>query len=252
MKRAAWVAVILALLAPAVTWAQKLPSPTGFVNDFAGLIDSRTEAALTAIAEEVQAKTGAEIAVVTVKSMAPYGSIEEFSEALASRWGVGQEGKDNGVVLVLALEERKARIEVGYGLEGAIPDGLAGRILDEAMVGRFSSGDYSGGFLEGMLAVASIVAKEYGVELGSFDTSKVRDYSVRSGSTMGSYSPFLSMLLLFLIAGGRFFLWPLLFVGAARGRRGFYGGGFGSRSSGGGGFSGFGGAGYAAAGATLA
>ena len=240
----------LLLLLPFAAWSQKLPSPQGFVNDFAGLIDSRTEATMTAIAEEVRDKTGAEIAVVTVKSMAPYGSIEQFAIELASQWGVGEKGKDSGVVLVLALDERKTRIEVGRGLEGAIPDGRAGRILDSTMIPKFSRGDYAGGFLDGMQVVASIVAEEFGVDLGSFDASAVEDNSARSGSRPGTYSPFLSVLLLFLIAGGRWFLWPLLFAGAARGRRGFYGGGFGSRSSGGGGFSGFGGGGFGGGGAS--
>ena len=111
-------------------WAQQLPKPVGYVNDFANVIPAGEEQQMEQIITAVREQTPAEIAVVTVQSMSPYASIEEYGIALADAWKVGSSSDDAGVILILALSERKARIEVGYGLEGAIPDGKAGAILD--------------------------------------------------------------------------------------------------------------------------
>jgi uncharacterized protein len=249
MIRRSLPAVALLLLCGLVATAQRLPEPLGYVSDFAGVIDSRDEAAITRIAEEVQEKTGAQIAVATLASMEPYGSIEELGVALATGWGVGEKGKDNGVLLLIAMKERRARIEVGYGLEGAIPDGLAGQILDQEMIPSFRSGDYGSGFRRGVEAVAAIVASEAGVELGSFDASDVRDYESTRGGTL-PISTLIWFLVIFFFVGGRF-LWPLIFMGGFRGRRRYYGGGFGSGSFGGrSGFGGFGGGGFGGGGAS--
>jgi uncharacterized protein len=101
--------------------------------------------AVESLAASVREKTGAELALVTVMSFAPYASIEEFSTALMEAWGAGERSKDNGVLLVLAMNEREVKIEVGYGLEGAIPDSAAGRILDTVVIPAFRKDDFSGG-----------------------------------------------------------------------------------------------------------
>ena len=232
MKRVAIATALFFLALAASVWAQELPKATGFINDFADIIDSGSEQQMFRIAEEVRAKTGAEIAVATVKSMAPYGSIEEYSIALAGEWGIGGKDEDNGVLLILALDERKTRIEVGYGLEGAIPDGRAGQVLDKAMVPFFQNGDYGRGFLEGVKSISAIIAEEYDVDIAAFDTSRVETYGGASGFGFDPSRIIMILVVLFL-GGGRFFIWPLLFMGAGR-RRGSFGGGFGSRSSGGG------------------
>jgi len=241
---------IAALLVPISTYPQKLPKPIGYINDFAGVIDENSKLKMERLAEVIKKTTGAEIAVATVKSIQPYATIEEFSIDLASRWGIGEKGKDNGILIVLAMNERRVRIEVGYGLEGIIPDGLAGEIIDKSMLPYFRSGNYGIGLLKGVEAIAGIIAKEYNVDLSKYDLNvrESRKYTRQSRFPIGLLS---FIILLFLFGGGRFFLWPLIFLGGFSGR-GFFGGGFGSGgdSGFGGGFSGFGGGGFGGGGAS--
>lgn len=247
MKKSVCVfpAILLLTLLAGQLWAQKLPDPVGFVNDFAGVIDSSSSAEMEAIAGALQQKTGAEIAVVTIQSIEPYGSIEEYAIELATIWGVGKKGEDTGIVLLLAMRERKVRLEVGYGLEGVIPDGLAGEIRDQSMLPSLKAGEYGTGLLKGVQAVAGIIAKEYDVELGDYQLGESRRYT-RPGIPIG-----LIMFIIFALffGGGRFLFWPLLFMGRTASRRGFYGGGFGSGGSGFGG-GGFGGGGFGGGGAS--
>ena len=150
--------IILSLLIPIIAYSQKLPKPVGYVNDFASVMDESSKQKIERLAEIIKKTTGAEIAVVTVKSIEPYADIEEFSINLATKWGIGEKGKDNGILIVLAMKERRVRIEVGYGLEGIIPDGLAGEIMDKSMLPYFRNGNYSIGLLKGVEAVAGIIA----------------------------------------------------------------------------------------------
>jgi uncharacterized protein len=87
---------------------------------------------------ELRRKTGAQFAVVTLKSLEG-GQIDDFANKLFKKWGVGEKGKNNGIMLLVAMQDRKARIEVGYGLEPILPDALAGRVLDEQLFPAFSS-----------------------------------------------------------------------------------------------------------------
>jgi uncharacterized protein len=192
---------------------------------------------------------------VTVDSIAPYATIEEFSIALADKWRVGSAQEDNGALLIVAVQERRVRIEVGYGLEGILPDGRVGAILEQAVIPPLSSGDYGGGLLAGAQAVAGYVAQEYDLDLSEFDVRVPTADTRRSGRRSSGGGEFIFYLILVLVfGGGRFFFWPLLFMGR---RRGFYGGGFGSHRGGGfggfgggGGFGGFGGGGFGGGGAS--
>jgi uncharacterized protein len=168
------------LILPLAARPRQLPRPTGFVNDFAGVMKTPDKEAVESLAAALKEKTGAELAVVTVKSFASYGfgSIDEFSIALAEAWGVGERGEDNGVILVLAVEERKVRIEVGYGLEGTIPDSVAGKILDNSVIPAFRNNDFSGGLVEGVRAIAACAAKESGANFDEFDLPKTPEAAV--------------------------------------------------------------------------
>jgi uncharacterized protein len=189
-----------------------------------------------------------------VPTIAPYGSIEEYSIALAEKWQVGERDEDNGVIILLAAQERRIRIEVGYGLEGALPDGLTGQIMDTSMVPLFREDRYGEGFLSAVNGVAGIIAEEYNVTLSEVDMRESRRYDNSRGSS-GELLKFLFILFILLSGGGRLF-WPLLFMRGFSGRRyhrgGFGAGGFGSGGfgSGGGGFSGFGGGGFGGGGAS--
>src|SRR3989304_1795765 len=98
------LALVLLLGLPALLGGQSLPKPIGYVNDFAGVIDESSRGRIEALAAVLREKTGAEIAVVTVPTIEPYGSIEQYSIDLATQWGVGKKGEDNGIVLLLAMK----------------------------------------------------------------------------------------------------------------------------------------------------
>lgn len=155
LRRMRVIFLYMAIIGP-VAWAVNFPSPQGRVNDFAGVLDAGTKAALEAIIQEVDQKTTAEIAVVTVQSLEGL-TVEDYANRLFQKWGIGKKGKDNGVLLLVAIQDRKMRIEVGYGLEALLPDGLAGEILREQLRPAFKSGNYSKGILDGVHSVAQII-----------------------------------------------------------------------------------------------
>ena len=238
-------------LVSALAWAEeKFPAPVGLINDFAGIISPEHEEKMNLLAREVLYKAGATVTVVTLKDIGG-ANVDEFTNRLYEKWGVGKKGEDRGVMLLIALKERKVRIEVGYGLEGIIPDGLAGQIRDRAMVPYLKKGDYGPGLLNGLSAVASIIAKDKGITLTGLPPAPKTVSSRRRGYSFGIF-PFLFLVFLFWILArpgrrGGFALLPLLFLGGGRGGSGGHGGfggfgggfgGFGGGMSGGGGASG--------------
>ena len=252
-------ALLVLFGAATIASAQNLPEPRGYVNDFAGIIERSYGQDITNLASAVERETGAQIAVVTVESIQPYASIEQFTIALAEAWGVGRGDEDNGIIIAVTTGERQVRIEVGYGLEGILPDGRVGAIIDDRMASDLSRGNYGAAMLAGTEEVAAYIAQEYDVDFSEFDvgapaTASGGQSAQRSARGMDlEFIFYLVMILLF--GGGRFFFWPLLFMGR---RRGFYGGGFGTRGGGGfsggfgggGGFGGFGGGGFGGGGAS--
>lgn len=243
--------ILMILVVPVVSVAKAAPAlPPApareiYVNDFADLIDPETERELQEIGAALERKTTAQLVAVTVPSLG--GSpIENYALELFRKWGIGRKEKNNGVLLLvdrerlLANKPGKVRIEVGYGLEGAIPDGKAGRILDEYVIPPWNEGKYSEGIRRGYMALAAEVAREYGVKpeedpslsrLSLFDSAE----SERQDFGCWLWYP----LIIALVAFGLFVLIALL---AARRHSGWYG----PRGCGGpgwGGFGGFGGSG---------
>ena len=157
-RRVASFVVFSLLFVISAAAAQSFPKPTGRVNDFANVIDSATEEALDRRLDQLEQKTSSEIAVATVESLNGT-SVEEYANRLFKEWGVGQAKEDNGVLVLVAPNDRELRIEVGYGLEGVLPDGLAGQVIREDFTPRFREGDYSGGISNGVLRLADIVEK---------------------------------------------------------------------------------------------
>jgi uncharacterized protein len=141
-----------------------LPSHTGYVTDSAEILSQADESAIIGIAEELERKTTAQLAVVTVKTTQPE-TIEGYAVRLFERWGIGQKGKDNGVLLLIASDDRKVRIETGYGIEGILPDATCKMIIEEGIIPYFKRGEYSQGILSGASVIVAGVAKEYGVEI---------------------------------------------------------------------------------------
>lgn len=226
MKRLRWTPFVLALLcAPfALAWP---PSPRGYVTDDAGVLDPNTVSQMVALLTNLEQTTSAQVAVVTVPSLEGR-SVEEAAADVLKTWGVGQKDKNNGVVFLIAPNERKMRIEVGYGLEPTLPDGMTGRILDESVLPSLREGRMAEGVWNGTQRIAAV--------LGGQERAAPRP----KGPPQWTF--FLFLLILVLLFGRHpFSLWYLLFARPRwRGPRGG-GGGWGGGGFGGGGFGGFGG-----------
>lgn len=194
-----------------------LPAPTGYVNDLAGLMTESDRAKLEGFLDQVERKTGAEFAVLTVKTT---GGVDprEYKVTVFNQWGIGKETDDEGLLLLVAVEEREVWFETGYGLEGTLPDGWQSRLVRREVRPRFREGDYAGGITQAMLVSAARVAKEKGVTL-EWDGRELR-YDERDS---GGIPPAVLVLLLVLFV--------LIMVAAANASRG--GRGRGGRGSGG-------------------
>ena len=131
----------------------------GAVTDEAGVFAPEQKAALEERLVEFQKANGSALVVVAVKSLGG-GEIGDFAVKLFEQWGIGEKGKDNGVLLLAAIEDRKVRIEPGYGFEGALPDAKCGRILDEHVIPRFKEGQYAQGLVDGAEVLLKVMGGE--------------------------------------------------------------------------------------------
>ena len=155
------------ILFPALTMAAvAIPdAPPGlYVLDQAGVMSNDTKSMIISTSEELARQTKAQVAVVTMKTLDGQ-PIADVAMGIGRKWQLGDKQLNNGLVILVVTSERKSRIEVGYGLEGALPDGKTGRIQDEYMLPAFKQGDYDLGLANGYKAIVAEVAKEYGVSL---------------------------------------------------------------------------------------
>ncbi len=234
--------------------------PEGYVSDFAGVLDPASKVQLEQYCATVQQATGAQIAVVTINSLEG-DPIEDFTNRLFEHWGVGKKGKDDGVMLLLSIHDRKSRVELGYGLEPNLPDGFAGSILRE-MRPSLQEQNYAQALISGTAEIGARVAQAKGVTL---DRTLPRRAPATKGGDSGGFPWTIVILLIFLLLvgfgnsgrGGGGLLTGLLLgqiLGGSRyrGRDGWGGGGFGGYDGGGGGggFGGFGGGGSGGGGAS--
>lgn len=151
---------LLALpLVVSATQVSQLPRPTSYVSDFAKVLSPQERASLEQIAVDLERNTTAELAIVTVPSLEGE-DIAQYSIELADAWKVGKKGKDNGIILLLAPNERRVRIEVGYGLEGALPDVRASRIIRETMTPYLKADQWYDGLNAGAQAISLVVRGE--------------------------------------------------------------------------------------------
>jgi uncharacterized protein len=149
------VVVAFLLVFPAL--ALDFPALSGRVVDEANILDPQTRAALTEKLAALEAKTTDQLVVVTLKSLQGT-SIEDFGVQLGRHWQIGQKDKNNGVLLIVAPNERKVRIEVGYGLEGALTDAVSRLIIENAITPRFRTGDFAGGITRGVDDITSVLS----------------------------------------------------------------------------------------------
>lgn len=246
MRRFSQSAVLaLALFAQALPAQQGL-EPSGYINDFAGVLSADAKSGLEALATELQQKTGAEVAVAIVRSLEGRPE-EQYALDLAARWGVGDE-QDRGALLLLAIDDRRLRLEVGYGLEPILPDGRAGQILD-VMTPLLRQGDYDAAISLGVAETAQIVAADAGVELNAVPENVRRR---RQPSVVPWIWLAVVLILALLPRRRRYGGWRDDAVRTAwwLGNVGGRGGGGRWSSGGGGGFGGFGGGGFGGGGAS--
>ena len=233
-------------------------SPTGYVTDLAGVIPPATKQRLEALCTELEQKTGAQMAIVTVKALDDR-PVEDYAVDLFRHLGAGSKKENSGVLLLVAPNDRKYRIEVGYGIEPIINDARAGD-AGRAMVPFLRQNDYGSAIEVAAWQLAKYIADDHGVTLsGQPPVRRVANTSRQRGSPL---SPFVFFLILFIIlrifgsilsraSGGRgggmsgcWWILPFLMSGGGgRGSGGsdWGGGGFGGAGGGGGGFGGFGG-----------
>jgi len=245
--RARWVLfplLLLILASSALASEPNFPPLTGRVVDEAGVLSASTKSQLTDMLTDHERATGEQVVVVTLESLQGY-SIEDFGYQLGRHWGIGQKGKNNGALLIVAPKEHKVRIEVGYGLEGELTDAICRTIIENYILPSFKRGDFNAGVLAGTTSILRVLGGTP-LEMGEPATPVV------SGGvpTNPIVAALLSVLLIPLIGMTFLFLWALL-TGRVRqiDSHGFdsdgrYVGGFssgGGSSGGGGGFSGGGG-----------
>lgn len=231
-------ALLLHFLPLDTALALDVPPLRGRVNDNAAMISSQMEAGLDAKLAELEKTESTQIVILTVPSLEG-DALEDFSMKVVEAWKIGQKGYDNGVLFLVSRDDRKIRIEVGYGLEGRLTDLVAGRIVDNEVVPAFKAGQIDAGFLRGVESIVLAVKGEY---------------KAKPSDEKGGAPSFVLLLLILLfiyffsqISRGNGGGGPLIFGGGPGG--GFYGGGsFGGGSSGGG-FSG-GGGGFGGGGAS--
>ena len=229
--------------------AREIPPLSAPVVDEAHVVDARMEASLNDYLHDVERATGIQIAVLTVSSLEGE-ALEEFSIRVADEWQLGQKGEDNGVLLLAAMEERKLRIEVGYGLEGRLTDATSGMIIREYLQPYFRQGDYSNGIAAASQAIVHVAAAGQEIPQTAPQPSTPVPTTRRSRSR-GLPINFFFFMVIFLLGGVgrgrrggglfRALFWSSILRDGTRHRRGPFDGGFGGGGFGGGGFSGGGG-----------
>jgi len=265
--------------------ALEVPAYKGYVNDYAGILSASAENQLNAALLQFDTSDSTQVAVLTIPTL-DGEVLEEFSIRAVDSWGMGQKGKDNGVLLLIVQKERKVRIEVGRGLEGVLTDLLAGRIIDQVIIPYFKSGQFDKGAIAGVNAIIGASRGEFKAEkrsrgqrkgsepppifsyllIASIFTAYIggakRIVGVISGAlllpvvTFAGLGPSVGwLILLMLIPAGALggFLLPLLLAGAVSSgssHRGSYYGGYGGLGGGMGRGGGFGGGGFGGGGAS--
>lgn len=222
------------------------PTEKLYVNDFADVLTEDEENAIAALGKSVDDKTTAQIAVVTVDTTGDE-NYREFALGLLRDWGIGQEDKDNGVLLFVAVEDRMMSIEVGYGLEGRLNDAKCGRIRDDVLRPYLKVDDFGTGITKGYAALAYEVVQEYGVDpaslgLTGWDQSGLPDSGEFDGKIQSGDEPPASIIIgiiIFIIIIS--IIGRIARIGRGVVRGGFFGGFGGGGFSGGGGFGGGGG-----------
>ena len=247
-KFAPWVVVLALAALPAWGLDTKALKPTGYVNDFSSTLDVTSKQSLETYCENLERVTGVQMAIVLVPTL-DGEPIEDVANRLYREWGIGKKGKDEGILIMLAVKDRKSRAEIGYGVEPIISDGAAGGILRQIRP-ILQQGNYGGALLAAAETMGTTIAQSKGVELGGPEPLRGSGRAERQPSIP---FPIILLGLFFLLwllsrggGSGTGFLTGMILgnmMGGRGGRGGWGGGGFGGYDGGGGGggFGGFGG-----------
>ncbi|MFA5864996.1 MAG: TPM domain-containing protein [Phycisphaerae bacterium] len=254
MKKRALTIIWFFLVSAGISLAAIEPAPKTYVEDRAGVIDSAMKQRLIGLLQELEQKTGARVIVLTVNTSGGL-PIEQYSLERADKWKFGANQQSTSVLVVVAVKDHSYRVEVGYNLEGVLPDSFVGTIGREYFVPNFRAGQYGKGIFEGTAVIAQQVARGRGVKLSGMPQIPNRTTRPQSSVSpcFGIIFPILIFWIIFKMArrGGGSFFWGML-AGSllsnmrGSGRDSFGGGGFGGSnfgSFGGGGGGGFGGGG---------
>ncbi|BAP81562.1 methanol dehydrogenase [Pseudomonas sp. MT-1] len=223
----------------------ELPALTGRVVDQAELLDTQAEARLTSMLAAHEQASGEQVVVVTVPDLQGR-SIEEFGVELGREWGIGQKEEDTGALLIVARDDRRVRIEVGYGLEGRLTDAQSSVIINRIITPAFREGDFTRGITEGAAAIVQVLG---GDPLRTAELPPAMPMGAQQPGGLGILGFFLMLVAIFVIGGGRggrgggrgagrALLLGALLGGMGRGGGGGFGGGGGGFGGGGGGFGG--------------
>ncbi len=215
--------------------AELSPTSDFYVNDFAGVISQSDKKEIMSLAARLEKDTKAQIVIVTVDTIGS-NEIRSYGWELAEDWGIGDKDKDNGVLILLAVNDRKYSVEIGYGLEGAIPDITSGRVQDEVMTPFFADNDFSAGLLAGYRKFAALIYAEDGMEMPSELAGEEYEELLNDDVDISDVASIIIVALIFI-----FFFISTIRASKKRessGKRGGFTGGFGGGFSSGGGFGG--------------
>jgi uncharacterized protein len=232
--------------------ARSIPPMNGPVNDYVGLLDSREKQTLTSMLMNVQQQTSSQVALLIIPSLEGE-SLEGYSLRVAEQWKLGQQKFDNGLLMLVAYNDRKVRIEVGYGLEGLITDAKSGLIIRNYITPAFRRGDYYTGLKEGLGVISGIINREF--DISEEDLARYQQQEQRGNRAKPPVGFIIFIIMIVLSSLGRRRrgvggILPWLILGSMNDRgRGGFGGGSSGFGGGGGGFFG-GGGGFGGGGAS--
>jgi len=220
----------------------KAPQYQGYITDQARVLTQSQKQQLSHYSKQIQQLTGAQVATAIISDIGDDWEVDDYANRLFEFWGIGDKKTDKGVLFLVALKQRKMRIEVGYGLEGVLPDGKSGELLDTYVVPYFKQGDVQKGVLNGHLAIVSVIADGFDVSLNA-PVSRSQQAS-RQKRPLTAAESLLAMLVIaglvvgmIVSPGFRKVVFYMILMSMMSGRGGRSNGHFG----GGGGFGGFGG-----------
>jgi len=241
--------LLLAAALPAAALVQIPPPEDRSVHDFAGVLSPDLVRALEARHTELFQKTGVALVIVTIRDVEgePLG---DFAVRVAKEWGVGKKGKDRGIVVAITTGEPHVFVATGYGVEGYLPDGRVGGILDEHVVGPLRSRDFDTAVQMASATLTQASAQEFGVTISGTPEASSGAPGRRASAVGIIFQLILVLIVLFILFRNPSLLWLLLLSGRGGRGGGFGGGGFSGGGFGGsGGFGGFGGGGFGGGGA---